>query len=351
MRVAQRRKKLTDKYISLFCAEMAAVYRAGMHLTDGLQMLMDDADKAGSIVMQSLYTELNKNRPLSEALRNSGYFPDNLTAMAEVGEATGRPAETMKALSEYYDRQERHIAALKNAIFYPVILLVMMVAVVVILIVRVLPIFNDSFERLGVRMSPAAEAFMRFGAWLGDASAVIAVIIGALLLILLILRISPKLRGATNRMFKKMWGDKGIPGDMASLNFVSAMALSMASGVEVEIAVNMASAASGGAEKVNRAHEKCREKLRAGASLAEAMGFSEILNPRETRMLELGTQTGDADAAMADIVRRKERNLQDRINRAISRIEPALIVAISLLVGIILLTVMLPLMGIMSSLG
>ena len=347
----RRKKKLTSKYISLFCAEMAAVYRAGMLLTDGLQMLMCDADKDGNIVLQSLYSKLVKGYPLSVALRESGYFPNNMSAMTEVGETTGRQTETMTALSEYYDMRERQATALKNAVFYPVVLFAMMAAVVVILIVRVLPIFNDSFERLGARMSPAAEAFMRFGAWLGNASAVIAIIVGVLLLLLLIFRISPKLRDFLGNVVKKRWGNIGIFGDIAALNFVSAMALSMASGVQIEVAVNLASVASGGSDKVAKQHDECKKKLRSGLSLAEAMGESGIISQREMRMLELGTRAGGADTAMAEIARRKERNLQERISRAINRIEPALIATISLIVGVILLTVMLPLMGIMSSLG
>lgn len=77
----------------------------------------------------------------------------------------------------------------------------------------------------------------------------------------------------------------------------------------------------------------------------------EIFEPIYCRMLSIGMKTGAADTVMEEIARRAEENVSAGIERAIGKVEPALVIVMSLLVGLVLLSVMLPLMGIMSSIG
>ena len=345
------KKKLTNAYVSIFCAEMAVVYQSGIPLANGVLMLLEGAGKDGAAVLKPLLAVLEKGQPLSAALKSSGYFPSYMTGMTEVGEKSGRPTETMKALAEYYDRQDRIEAAVKNTVLYPLILLAMMVAVVLILITQVLPIFNDVFGRMGMRMSAPAVFLMQFGQWLSGAAAIIAGALAVLFIFAAILWLSPGLRAKAAAAVKKKWGGRGVFGEAASSHFVSAMALAMASGLDTKDALEMSSSLSGGAKSVDERNAECINLVIDGDALAEAMGKVGILASWEVQMLTLGAKGGMPDAAMAEIARRKERNLQDKIDRAVSRAEPALVITISVLVGVILLSVMLPLMGIMTAIG
>jgi type IV pilus assembly protein PilC len=68
-------------------------------------------------------------------------------------------------------------------------------------------------------------------------------------------------------------------------------------------------------------------------------------------MLSIGSRSGKADAAMSEIARRSDLDVQDDIDRIVGKIEPTLVIISSVIVGVILLSVMLPLMGIMTSIG
>ena len=344
------RKVLTNSYLSAFCLEVHMLLCAGVTLGEGVLMIQDDErDDEGKKILQNLLDGLDEGRSFSSALRDSGYFPRYMVSMTEAGEKTGRLADTLKALSEYYDRRERQAAAVKNAVLYPAILLVMMVAVVLILIVYVLPVFNDVFGRFGSRMSPLATHLMRFGGWLGGVSAIIAAIFGVVFAAALIMWISPGLRERATRFFRDKMGGGGIFGEMASSHFVAAMALSAASGLDSEEAVRMAAAVSGGTKTSDAKNAACIDLIRSGKTLPDAMREAGILSPRDGRLLALGVRSGMADAAMAEIARRKERDVQDGMDRFIGRIEPALVIITSVIIGVILLSVMLPLMGIMAS--
>jgi len=347
-----KHKVLTNTYLSEFCMELHMLLQSGVAPADGVLMLQDDEpDEDGKAVLQCLLDELEKGATLSSALRGAVFFPRYMVSMAETGEKTGRLPETFKALSEYYDRLERYSAAIKNAVLYPAILLVMMVAVVVILITSVLPVYNDVFGRLGARMSPLATGLMQFGEWLGNASAFIAAVFGVVFAVSLTMWMVPYLRERAVKAFKNKFGSRGIFGRIASSHFIAAVALASASGLDAEEAVEMAGSVSGGTKAVDEKNAVCMDMLRSGKTLHEAMRDAGILSARESRMLALGARSGMADLAMAEIARRKERDAQDGIDRLIGRIEPTLVITTSVIVGVILLSVMLPLIGIMTSIG
>ena len=226
-----------------------------------------------------------------------------------------------------------------------------MIAVVVVLIVRVLPIFNDIFTRLGTQMSSLAVTLMNFGTWLGNSSIVIAVIAAVILVFAVLLWLIPGLRKVFFSSFMNRWGARGIFGEIASSRFTSAMTLAMASGIAAEEAVGIASALSGGTKAVDKQHQQCTSMLQSGSSLSEAMCGAGILSPQDGKMLSIGNKGGKIDTAMAEIAKRNDMFVQDEIDRIVARVEPTLVIISSIIVGIILLSVMMPLMGIMTSIG
>jgi len=347
-----KQKILTNSYLSMLCQELAMLLDAGLTVSDSVQILYDDEPgKDGKAVMRMLIDDLESGSPFSQALRNTKLFPNYMVQMVEVGEQTGRLVETLKALSEYYERQIRLSVTIKNSVLYPAILLILMVVVVLILIVQVLPIFNDVFSRLGTQMSPMATTLMNFGQWLGSISVIIAAVFFVIFLLVLIGALLPNVRKRVFQAFGNKWGSRGVFGKIASSRFVFAMTLAMASGLDTADAVNMAGSVSGGTRAVDEKHRKCVELIDSGKPLHEALTGAGILSLQDGKMLSIGSRSGKADAAMAEISRRSDIDVRDSIDRIVGKIEPTLVIISSVIVGVILLSVMLPLMGIMTAIG
>jgi type IV pilus assembly protein PilC len=68
-------------------------------------------------------------------------------------------------------------------------------------------------------------------------------------------------------------------------------------------------------------------------------------------MLAIGFRTGEIDTVLAEVARRVAEDANQALDDLLNRIEPAIVIALSLLVGVILLSVMLPLLGIMTAIG
>ena len=125
--------------------------------------------------------------------------------------------------------------------------------------------------------------------------------------------------------------------------------MGMASGLPLEEALGLsAGLVEGGAR---RRCEDCRKRLDNGEALSAALKASGLLPASQSRLLELGQRGGAGDASMEKIARDLSEEGEAALDAAVSRVEPALVLLCSVLVGLILLSVMLPLMHIMSAIG
>lgn len=346
------RKMLNNTYISMLCSELAMLLDAGLTLSDSIQILIDDEpSKDGRKVLVGLLESLESGESFSKSLKTSSHFPQYMIQMVEIGELTGHIAETLTALSEYYERQVRLAATIKNSILYPAVLFALVIIVVLVLIIQVLPIFNDVFGRLGVQMTPLATSLMQFGQWLGNVSFVIAIIFASLFVVAFLTFVIPGLRKSLFKCLSNTFGHKGIWGKVSTSRFVFAMRLASASGLDIDDAINAALSVCGCPKSADSKQTRCGELLNKGKTLADALTEISLLSPADGRMLSIGDRSGKINDALAEIARRSDIRLHDDIDRIVSKIEPTLVVLSSVIVGIILLSVMLPLMTIMTTLG
>jgi len=325
---------------------------SGITIQSGIEMMMDDEnDKDGKTILENLQSSLEKGESLSYALLNGGFFPPYMINMVELGEKTGHLPEILKALGEYYERQERLRVSIKNATLYPVVMLTMIIGIVMILIIQVLPIFNDVFRRMGARMSPFASQLMELGIWFRRASVATAMIFCIILAAVFLAWVIPGVRENIFRAVKSKWGSRWVFGRIASSQFASSMAVAMSGGLDIEESVSLAASLNQSSKALNMKHEKCVSLLSLGSNLSDALREAEILSARDARMLSLGSNSGMADIAMMEIARRSDLSVQDEIATIVRRIEPTFVIITSVIVGIVLLSIMLPLIGIMTSIG
>ena len=347
-----KKRTLGSEYVSSFCLEMALLLHAGISTEDGLYLLSEDeTNKKNKRMLEEMAQMLGEGRALSEALREAGHFPKYVGDMVETGERSGRLEQSFQALSSYYDRQMQLTNQIRNALLYPVILMLLMLVIIVVLLVKVLPIFNQVYEQLGGTMSGTAQLLLEVGNALGSAMPVLCIVLGAVILLAIVIGCSSVLRGGIIHLYKKVFGDMGITRRLGESRFASAMAMGMMSGLNTEEAFRTAMLFQDTVPRAKRRYEKCLQMLEAGDPMAECFRENSILETSYCRILDLGAKSGTSDTAMEEIARRMEDNVQTLIEAKVGRIEPTIVIITSILVGIVLIAVMLPLINIMSSIG
>ena len=347
-----KQKTLSSAYLSAFCLEVSLFLHAGISISDGLHMLRDDDNDSNSrALIDNLFKATEQGRLFSEAIEEAGVFPPYMLEMVVLSEKTGKLEETMHSLSDYYDRQTRLSGSIRNAVFYPVILIIIMLVVIAVIVIKVLPIFNDVFNQMGTEMSAFAKNIMAFGQSLSGASTAIAVIVGIVIVACAVVFGVQSIRQSFIASLKNSFGGKGIFKRISSARFAFAMAMSIESGIDTDDSITMAAKVCDGGKDLTDRAEKCRQLLGGGAKLGDALTDSGIFSSKNNRLLSIAQQTGTLPEVMSTIASRSEETIRDEIDSLISKIEPTLVILTSLIVGVILLSVMLPLMSIMSTIG
>ena len=106
-----------------------------------------------------------------------------------------------------------------------------------------------------------------------------------------------------------------------------------------------------GNAKMSAKIKDCKRFIESGDNFSEALVKAGIFSNLYSRMVSVSYKSGSTDVAMKKIAEDYERETDQKLRSIISTLEPTLVIILSLIVGFILLSVILPLIGIMSSIG
>ena len=343
------KRELSPRYLSVFFEEIATLLHAGIGMGDGLYMLYNDDDGAASRgLLKALYDATEGGAALSEAAAQCGVFPEYAVSMLRLGERTGRMEEISRALSAYYDGRDRLHRNLRDAIAYPVLLLVLMGAVLVLLVTRVLPVFENVFAQLGAQMSPLATTLMHAGQAVSGAALYILGAVAVLAVVAAAVYLVPAWHSRFAHFWQRNFGGRGIAGERAAADFAAAMAASMAGGLDAEESLELAGQVSGSSRQMAARLAACKAALDGGETLEHALSESGIFSRRDSRLLTLGIRAGSGDSVMHSIAVHAREEAETKTEEALAMAEPAIVIVLSVLVGAVLLSVMLPLLGVLS---
>ncbi len=341
------KRKLSNDEIASLCLELSLLFHAGVSTGDALSLLAQEEEHRG--MLSAMAEQVDGGKTLSTALRESGVFPVYVCGLVEVGERTGRTEEALAALSRYYEERVRIGRRVRSALLYPAVMLALMLVVIGVLLVKVLPIFDDVYASLGGRLTGVAAGLLNLGRWIEGAMPVLYLILAGLVLVVLVFGLVGPLRRGVVSLWQKTRGDRGVSRKLNNARLAQALAMGMASGLPVEEAVSLSANLMEG--KARKRCQECGQRLEKGESLGAALRLSGLLPPRQSRLLELGQHSGAGDASMEKIARDLGEEGEAALDALVGRVEPALVLVCSVLVGLILLSVMLPLMHIMSAIG
>lgn len=339
-------------YLSVFCMELYLIIHAGIPFSEGVALLRDDEkDSCKRNVLEHLYQQLDLGEPVADALRAAGGFPVYVIEMVEIGQRTGHLEDVFRALAGYYERMDQLRQSLRNAVLYPAVLLVMMLFVVLVLLIKVLPIFQDVFQQLGAELSPVAALLMQLGQIMGRYGLGLMAVVGIGVLVAALLLRNTERRTAAVQWFLRKSENWRISRLIASSRLADALVLTLSSGLNIDDALDMAMRLVDNQTMQEKIMNCKRAMLLESKSFAAASLDSGLFAPLYCRMIAVGFRTGSIDSVMAEVARRSAEQVDDQLEAMLNRVEPTLVIILSTLVGLILLSVMLPLMSIMSAIG
>lgn len=348
-----KKMQWTNEETADLCRKLALFLHAGIGASDGLVLLAaEEPDAANRALLESMARRMESAYlPLAETFRAAEVFPAYVCGLAAVGERTGRLEEALSALAAYYDRRAQADRYLRSALLYPAVLLLVVLAVIVILLTQVLPVFQNVYASLGGQLVGFAGGLLTFGHMLRGMMPVLWFFFGGAALALGAFAGSEQIRAKVLNGWQRRRGDRGTASIAVRARFAQVLAMGLKSGLTEIECFEMAADLL---EDHPAMAERCRAATvlaAAGTSLSEAAAAHGLLAAADARLLGLGLRSGCVDTVVEQLAERLQEACDAEIAERLGRIEPALVLFASVLIGAILLSVMLPLMHIMTAIG
>ena len=338
---------LTSEEIGSVCMALSQLVHSGIGAADALVLLQtDERQPYLQQYLKNMADSIDSGNQLSTAFREAACFPAYVCTLLHVGEQVGRLEDTLDALSAYYQNRARLEAQLRSALLYPAVLLAVLLAVVTVLLVWVLPVFEQVYAQLGSGLTGIAAGLLALGIGIKRLLPVLLGIVVVLISVMLI----PKVRLSAMRIIKRYTHDRGVSGKINRARFMQALSLGISSGMSPAEAARLAASL---AETPAFRHtcDCCLRLLEQGSSLPEALREAKLLSSAHCRLLEAGERSGRRETVMEALSQKLLEESEDALTQAVGKAEPTVVVVVCLLIGLVLVSVMLPLANVMSTIG
>ncbi len=342
---------MTAKELSVFCSEIALLLEAAIMPDEGFYTMAEDApDRKSKELLSGIAAELEAGEDIPTALEHTGEFPPYVLKMAKVGQETGNLDVVMRSLADYYANEHTLARTIKNAFTYPIVMVFILLLIFFILFTKVMPIFEDIYEQVGTKLSASAQTAISVG---GILSGVLLCVIAVFAIFAIIVVFLSK-KGKTFAFSEKIIGffkeRSSVATAISKRRFASVIALSLKSAVNLDDGLELARDLIT-QEKSAKKLDECIAKYQMGMELQNALGESGFFDGMDLQLLHVGAKSGKMDTVMEQIAAKYEQQTDESINNVINRLEPTMVAVLAIVVGMILFSVMMPLIGIMSSIG
>lgn len=344
-------QKISDSELSLFCYQFALVLKSGIPYVEAVHLLSEEVlDERLKPFGKDISSRIQAGSSVYEAFKAQNAFPDYLLEMLHIAEESGRLPETFDGLSNYYEKADQVRSKVKSALTYPLLLIGLMTGVILLLVLKILPIFHDILLSVGGEIPPATRLILNFSEAL-RAGTMFLILGFVLIAFFMVFFFKSSVFRATrerwvlsfpivSRLFKLS----------LTVKFSKAYAMLIRSGMDVYGALEMVVPLMGN-HVVTSKIEEATVQVKEGAGLDEALKKMGFFNELFIKMVQVGIKSGALEETLEKSGSVYEKELERALNRVTVSIEPTLVIALSLIVGAIMLLVMLPLINIMSSIG
>jgi len=341
------KKKVKVKDIAIFSRQLATMINSGLTLIRALTILDEQTESALlSNVIGEVRAAVEHGSSLSAAFEaHPDVFNDLYVSMVRAGEVAGALDETLLRLVDTLEAQVRLRSKVKSAMAYPIVVLSLIVFIVTGMLLFVVPVFENMYAELGGTLPLPTRVLISLSGtltsfwWLFSFG-----LVGA---------VAGFKRWKRTEAGRAAWDrfTVGLPvfGKMvqkvALSRFARTLSVLSRAGVPVLQALGIVAATSGN-WLVSEATLDIRASVRRGEPLAEPLHRHEIFPPMVTHMMAVGEETGELDGMLSKVADFYDSEVEDTVNALTSLIEPLLIVVMGVAVGVILISLYLPMFNI-----
>lgn len=338
---------------AIFSRQFAAMVNAGVGIVRCLGVL---SDQSGNPKMRkaliAISAEVQQGGNLSDAMSKHPECFDKLyVSMVEAGEAGGVLDEVLNRIAKLLEDMARLQGQIKSAMAYPVAVGIFAFIVFIGMTVFLIPIFAGIFTDLGIQLPALTQFMVDLSALMRSPRILIpiAIILGSVIGFRQYYK-TPVGRLQIDKLMLKIPVFGELVEKNAVARFCRIFGTLTRSGVPILSSLDIVRDTAGNQVYAN-AIEASKQEVQQGGMISLALDREEVFPPLAIQMMSIGEETGELDAMMMKVADFYEDEVEQAVKALTSLIEPLMMIGVAAMVGVILLSMYLPMFKIFDELG
>lgn len=335
--------QINTKALSVMCSQFAIILKSGVPISRCMEMIAEQTqDKRLRKMLFSAADDVAEGTGIAKSFeKNCKELPITFIETIRAGEHSGTLENSFETLEKYYEKAYKTGQKVKRAMSYPIFVICVAVVVLIIVMAKVIPSLTETFSDLGGEMPMITRAMIAMSTFFGKYWLYFIGGIIALAVILKIVFNTEKGRIFWHRMKLKI----PVIGNIALLNgasqYANTMAALMSAGLSVHQSLDITA-------KVLDNYVLSLEtammsgRIEEGKQLGECMRQSKYFPKTLIEMCAIGENTGELDETLETVGAYFDNEAEHATEKAISKLEPTILVAMALFAGFIVIAVYVP---------
>ena len=335
--------KVKPKSLQVFSRQFATMIEAGLNVVGSLVILEQQTDDpALAAVVKHLRGEVEGGLLLSEAMaKHPRVFSRLYVAMVEAGEAAGILDIVLDRVAFQIEKQEQIRRRIKSAMTYPTMVLIFATLVLIGMLMFLVPIFEGIFKTLNGQLPTLTQYVVTASHALKTAPYVLLIIPGGMWAFF---------RWKRTESGRKVWDSFKLKlpvkiGDtvrkVTMARFSRTLSTLVAAGVDIIKALEITGQTAGN-WVVEEALAGVRQKVHEGVPIAQPLLENDVFPPMVSQMVKIGEETGELEKMLTKIADFYEEEVDAAVASLTSIIEPLMMIGVGIMVGVILISMYLP---------
>jgi type IV pilus assembly protein PilC len=342
-----------SKELAIFTRQFSVMIDAGLPLVQCLEILAGQQENITfQKILNGVRASVEGGATLSASMKQYEKVFDPLYYnMVEAGETGGILDTILQRLSSYIEKNVKLKRAVQSAMIYPAAVLGIAGGVIILLLWKVVPIFTQLFNGLGVDLPLPTRIVIMLSNFVGSIyGLIIAAFFAGICFALKSWYGTPQGRMAIDSIILKIPLIGPLMRKIAVARFTRTLGTLISSGVPILEGLDITARTSGNAV-VERAITQTRKAVEAGRSLVDPLKDTGVFPGMVTQMIGVGEQTGAMDAMLQKIADFYEDEVDAAVKDLLTAMEPIMIVVLGVVVGGIVISMYLPLFSLIGKLA
>jgi type IV pilus assembly protein PilC len=348
----KKRQKVDNKTLLTFNQELLVLIKAGLPIIQALDTILERYERGAlSDILKEVRENVKGGMALSDALEKyPKAFPHLYVASVRAGERTGDLPLTIRRYIAFLKRVEDVRKRFVSALVYPSILVTVASVAIVFLLVYVVPTFSQVYADAGSQLPLPTRILIAFSTTLKHYFPFLIALVAGVWMALRRWTATERGRYFTDDLIIRLPFVGEVFSKFAVTSFTRTLATVIGSGIPIVESLKM-SVGTLNNVVLERRLLQAVVKVEEGMSLSNAIESVKFMPPLALRMLGVGESTGSLEEMLNDISEYFEADIDARLHLLTTAIEPAIMVIMGLVVGVIIVTMYLPVFKIAGTVG